>query len=63
MFGRVAAGLEAVAGRTRRNVARVGRRRGVNHMAGRDHYNRCYPALFAGAGRLNVFVVFVVASL
>jgi len=22
----------------------------LNHMAGRDHYNRCYPALFAGAG-------------
>ena len=22
----------------------------LNHLAGRDHYNRCYPALFAGAG-------------
>src|SRR5437773_1715558 len=22
----------------------------LNYMAGRDHYNRCYPALFAGAG-------------
>lgn len=22
----------------------------LNNMAGRDHYNRCYPALFAGAG-------------
>jgi len=23
---------------------------GLNNMAGRDHYNKCYPALFAGAG-------------
>jgi uncharacterized protein (DUF1501 family) len=23
---------------------------GLNHMAGRDHYNPCFPALFAGAG-------------
>ncbi|MEX2261041.1 MAG: DUF1501 domain-containing protein [Bryobacteraceae bacterium] len=22
----------------------------LNNMAGRDHYNKCYPALFAGAG-------------
>jgi hypothetical protein len=22
----------------------------LNHLAGRDHYNRCYSALFAGAG-------------
>jgi hypothetical protein len=22
----------------------------LNNMAGRDHYNRCYPALFAGSG-------------
>lgn len=22
----------------------------LNHMAGRDHYNKCYPALFAGSG-------------
>ena len=22
----------------------------LNNMAGRDHYNRCYPALFAGGG-------------
>lgn len=22
----------------------------LNHMAGRDHYNPCFPALFAGAG-------------
>jgi uncharacterized protein (DUF1501 family) len=22
----------------------------LNNMAGRDHYNRCFPALFAGAG-------------
>ncbi len=22
----------------------------LNHMAGRDHYNKCFPALFAGAG-------------
>ena len=22
----------------------------LNHLSGRDHYNRCYPALFAGAG-------------
>jgi len=23
---------------------------GLNNMAGRDHYNKCFPALFAGAG-------------
>ncbi len=23
---------------------------GLNNLAGRDHYNKCYPALFAGAG-------------
>jgi hypothetical protein len=23
---------------------------GLNHMAGRDHYNACFPALFLGAG-------------
>ena len=22
----------------------------LNNMAGRDHYNKCFPALFAGAG-------------
>jgi uncharacterized protein (DUF1501 family) len=22
----------------------------LNNMAGRDHYNKCYPAMFAGAG-------------
>jgi hypothetical protein len=22
----------------------------LNHMAGRDHYNPCFPAMFAGAG-------------
>jgi hypothetical protein len=32
-------------------VAEFGRTPGaLNNMAGRDHYNRCYPALFAGAG-------------
>jgi uncharacterized protein (DUF1501 family) len=32
-------------------VGEFGRTPGtLNNMAGRDHYNRCYPALFAGAG-------------
>jgi len=32
-------------------VSEFGRTVGqLNNMAGRDHYNKCYPALFAGAG-------------
>lgn len=32
-------------------VGEFGRTPGaLNNMAGRDHYNKCYPALFAGAG-------------
>jgi uncharacterized protein (DUF1501 family) len=32
-------------------VSEFGRTPGaLNDMAGRDHYNKCYPALFAGAG-------------
>ncbi len=32
-------------------MAEFGRTPGaLNNMAGRDHYNRCFPALFAGAG-------------